>query len=205
MSLLGYLGLIAAVVTVLVLAGYLVAVAVLLRRATRQVEAVTAGLRAVPQRGEDIGLVLARVSLQLDRVRGTLRGADGRLPVPDAPVVVPGPREEARAEHPTASSWLPEGDEGRAADYPTPIPTTSSWLPEGDEGRAADYPTASSWGGNEADEDPGMPEGAATRTRWDVVPPEERLAPPPEEPGVRKAQRAARGFAGRLKGRKDSG
>jgi len=189
-SLLALLAIAAAALTILVLGAYLVTLAVLLRRATGRLETATAALGALPERTRPLGAKLARVSLRLDELRGSLDldrppAQTSRAPAPAAPE----PRTAAPAPGPRVPE--PPAPEPRVPAPPAPQPRT----PSPAETARADEPARGE-----------VPAEAAATTRlWDDVRPSEGLPPPGSRPGVRRLGGAARGLAARLKGRGDSG
>ncbi|HEY6422531.1 MAG TPA: hypothetical protein VIY28_04630 [Pseudonocardiaceae bacterium] len=73
MPLAAVITIIGAVLTVLVLAAYLISIALVLRRVDARLRAVTAGLQLVPQRTEPIGPIIGEINSDLSGVNDTLR------------------------------------------------------------------------------------------------------------------------------------
>ncbi len=64
---------ICAVLTILVLAAYLISIALVLRRIDTKLRTVTAGLHVIPQKTEPIGSIIGEINNDLARVDDALR------------------------------------------------------------------------------------------------------------------------------------
>ncbi len=78
MPLAAVITIIGAVLTVLVLAAYLISIAVILWRVHAQLRAVTAGLHLVTERTEPIGSIVGEINSNLAGVDDTLRAVLAR-------------------------------------------------------------------------------------------------------------------------------
>jgi uncharacterized membrane protein affecting hemolysin expression len=74
----GIITIIFALLTVLVLAAYLISIALVLRRVNAQLHAVTAGLPTVAQKTEPVGSIIDDINNDLAGVDGALRRVVGR-------------------------------------------------------------------------------------------------------------------------------
>ena len=73
MSLAAVITIIGAALTVLVLAAYLISIALILRRVDTKLHAVTAGLHSVPDKTEPIGSIVGQINKDLAGVDNALR------------------------------------------------------------------------------------------------------------------------------------
>jgi hypothetical protein len=69
---------IGAALTVLVLAAYLISIALILRRVDTKLHAVTAGLRSVPDKTEPIGSIVEQINKDLAGADNALRAVIAR-------------------------------------------------------------------------------------------------------------------------------
>ena len=73
MPLAGIITIIGALLTVLVLAAYLISIAIVLRRVDAKLHAITAGLRSIPGKTEPIGSIVGEINNDLAGVDNALR------------------------------------------------------------------------------------------------------------------------------------
>jgi hypothetical protein len=73
MPLAAIITIIGALLTVLVLAAYLISIAIVLRRVDAKLHAITAGLHLVPEKTEPVGAIIGEINNELGRVDDALR------------------------------------------------------------------------------------------------------------------------------------
>jgi hypothetical protein len=78
MSLAAVITIIGAALTVLVLAAYLISIALILRRVDTKLHAVTAGLQSVPGKTEPIGSIVEQINKDLAGADNALRAVLNR-------------------------------------------------------------------------------------------------------------------------------
>jgi hypothetical protein len=78
MPLAAVITIIGAALTVLVLAAYLISVALILRRVDTNLHAITAGLQSIPDKTAPIGSIVGQINKDLDGVDNALRAVLAR-------------------------------------------------------------------------------------------------------------------------------